>query len=180
MTIDQSLVTAKVNHWLQRIVLGLELCPFARREIDNNKVRFSIAEETSEEALLMHVEKECLFLESNPTVETTLLVIPTQLRSFNQFLEFLDLANGLVEMLNFEGVFQLASFHPDYQFAGTTMDAAENYTNRSPYPIIHILREKSISTAIKSYPDADKLAQRNIAKMEKLGRNKLQSILKDC
>ena len=126
--------------WLEQVVIGLNLCPFAHREFANDRVRFAITDATTELQLLQSLESELQLLFGDPSIETTLLIHPQALGDFADYNQFLDLADGLLVQMNLEGIFQIASFHPDYQFDGTSPGDAENYTNRSPYPTLHILR----------------------------------------
>ena len=164
--------------WLESVVIELNLCPFAQREFVNNRVRFAISDANSELLLLQALESELQLLFGDATIETTLLVHPQVLGEFGAYNQFLDLADGLLVQMNLEGVFQIASFHPDYQFAGTEPDDAENYTNRAPYPTLHILREASLAKAIASTPDIDQVPERNIQTMNALGEEKLKRLFR--
>jgi hypothetical protein len=165
---------AAVRNWLESIVIELNLCPFAKRELINDRVRFVETNATSQVQLLQALETEFEHLVANASTETTLLIHPNVLADFADYNEFLELADGLLVQMEFDGVFQIASFHPDYQFAETHPDDAENYTNRSPYPILHILREESLSRAIENTADIDQIPLRNIQKMNELGAEKLR------
>jgi len=173
-------VTDAIKSWLNQVVVGLNLCPFAKRELASNRVRFMASAATTEEALLLDLQGELQRLEADPQVETTLLIHPQVLTDFSDYNQCLDLADAMLEDLGFEGVFQIASFHPDYQFGGTEPGDAENYTNRSPYPLLHILREDRLERAIDSYPDVDQIPARNIELMEQMGADKLQALFKAC
>ena len=160
--------------WLENIVIGLNLCPFAALEFDNDRVRFAVSDAATELHLLQALESELQYLFGNSAVETTLLIHPEVLSDFADYNQFLDLAEGLLVQMNLEGVFQIASFHPDYQFEGTHADDVENYTNRSPYPTLHILREASLARAIDATPDIDQVPKRNIQTMKHLGAEKIR------
>lgn len=166
--------------WVEDVVVGYNLCPFAKRELVRNRVRFVVSEAVTEDELLQALHAELQRLDDEPEIETTLLIHPGVLRDFGLYNEFLDAADGLLAYLDMEGVYQIASFHPDYQFAETEPDAAENYTNRSPFPMLHLLREASLEAAIDSYPDVDEIPQRNIELMEKLGEDKMRNTLAAC
>jgi hypothetical protein len=166
--------------WVEDVVVGYNLCPFAKRELVRNRVRFVVSEAGTEDELLQALHSELQRLEDEPEIETTLLIHPGVLNDFGPYNEFLDAADGLLAYLEMEGVYQIASFHPDYQFAETEPDAAENYTNRSPFPMLHLLREASLEAAIDSYPDVDGIPQRNIELMNELGTEKMRSILRSC
>ena len=169
---------AAVRNWLESVVVELNLCPFAKRELINDRVRFVETDATSQVQLLQALETEFEHLVANASTETTLLIHPNVLADFADYNEFLELADGLLVQMEFDGVFQIASFHPDYQFAETHPDDAENYTNRSPYPILHILREESLSRAIENTADIDQIPLRNIQKMNELGAEKLKLLFR--
>ncbi|GAA0842296.1 DUF1415 domain-containing protein [Marinobacter szutsaonensis] len=166
--------------WVEDVVVGYNLCPFAKRELVRNRVRFVVSEAETEDDLLHALHSELQRLDDEPEIETTLLIHPNVLEDFGPYNEFLDAADGLLAYLEMEGVYQIASFHPDYQFEGTEPDSAENYTNRSPFPMLHLLREASLEAAIDSYPDVEGIPQRNIELMEKLGAEKMRNILRSC
>ena len=169
-----------VQLWVERLVVGLNLCPFAKRELIKNRVRFSVSPATSEQQLLEDLQIELQKLSSDDDIETTLLIHPDVLQDFYTYNQFLDLADALLEQLQLDGVYQIASFHPDYQFGGTEIDDVENYTNRAPYPMLHLIREQSLERAIASYPHVEEIPQRNIELLESMGRDKIQALLQSC
>jgi len=164
-----------VRQWVKTFVIEMNLCPFAKYEMLNNRVRFTTTRAITEEQLLMSLQDELEFLSNDPSVETTLLIHSNVLQDFYDYNEFLSNADKLLLEMGLEGTYQVASFHPDYQFGGTNPDDAENYTNRSPYPLLHLIREESLERAIAEYPDVDQVPARNVALMNSLGRNKLQA-----
>lgn len=175
---DNNQVEAAVRRWVETMVIGLGLCPFARRELDNERVRFAVSDAITEQALLVDLEAELELLEQDASVETTLLVHPRVLETFYDYNQFLDYAERLLQQMELEGVYQVASFHPDYQFAGTQPDDAENYTNRSPYPVLHLLREESLDRVLETTEFAEQIPERNIALMNEMGAAKLSALLK--
>lgn len=177
---DATQVKNATLNWITRTVVGLNLCPFAKRELDNERIKIIVSSASNAEAVLEELLREIEHLDDHPEIETSLLVTPNTLLDFFDYNDFLESANLLLEKFNFEGVFQIASFHPDYQFSDTSFDDAENYTNRSPYPMLHILREESLERAIQQHPDIDSIPIRNIAHMEKLGAEKMRAQLEDC
>ncbi|MFG1495540.1 DUF1415 domain-containing protein [Saccharospirillum sp. HFRX-1] len=177
---SQDSVIQAVQRWVERLVIGENLCPFAKRELVRDRVRFVHSSATNEADLLLDLDAELNRLLADAEVETTLLIHPQVLEDFLNFNNFLDQADALLRHKKLEGEFQIASFHPDYQFAGTEPDDAENYTNRSPYPVLHLLREASLEDAIERYPDTADIPERNIARMEAMGVTRLQQILADC
>jgi hypothetical protein len=171
---DEQAVIEATRRWIAEVVIGLELCPFARRVFEANRIRYVVSAAAAEPALLADLRAEIEALAAAPAerVETTLLIHPRVLGDFLDYNDFLDAAEGLIEELGQRGVIQVASFHPEYQFAGTAADAVENYTNRSPYPMLHLLREDSITAA---GDEAGLLAipERNIETMRRVGREEM-------
>lgn len=176
---DQEIISA-VRRWVETVVIDLELCPFARRELIADRVRFTVTSASSEQELLETLALELELLEATPAIETTLVIHPEVLTDFLDYNQFLDNADRLLTALELEGVFQIASFHPDYQFAGTQKDDAENFTNRSPYPVLHLLREDNLEKAIESTPDIDDVPGRNIETMNRMGVDDLRARLAAC
>ena len=169
-----------VRQWVEALVVGMNLCPFAKREMVKNRVRFTTTESTTQEQLLIALQAELELLNTDPLVETTLLIHVNVLRDFHDYNRFLGYADSLLVEMELEGIYQIASFHPDYQFDGTMPDDAENYTNRSPYPMLHLIREASLERVIADYPEVDQIPARNIALMNELGQDKLQALLRSC
>ena len=172
-------VVADTRRWLERAVIGLNLCPFAKAVHAKGQVRFVHSDATTAEALLAQLGEELLLLrDTDPEqVDTTLLVHPRVLQDFLDYNDFLEAADALVAELDLEGVLQVASFHPQYQFAGTLPDDIENCTNRSPYPTLHLLREDSVTRAVAAYPDPDAIIDRNIQTLRTLGPDGWQKLL---
>ncbi|HVY08086.1 MAG TPA: DUF1415 domain-containing protein [Burkholderiales bacterium] len=164
---------AATRDWLEKAVIGLNLCPFAREVHLKDRIRYCASESRTARELLRDLMEELRALDAaDPSLcETTLLIHPFALTRFPDYNEFLDEADDAVAELGFEGVLQVASFHPQYQFEDTAADDIENYTNRSPYPMLHLLREASVERAVTSHPDTTAIYRRNIATMRKLGRD---------
>lgn len=164
-------VVEAVRHWLSRAVIGLNLCPFAKSVYVKNQVRYVVSPATRAEDLLEELEGELRALaDADPAqTDTTLLIVPHALADFLAYNDFLYFAERLLRSLRLAGTLQIASFHPDYQFEGTEADDIENYTNRAPYPILHLLREDSIARAAEAFPDAADIYERNQATMRRLG-----------
>tara|TARA_R110001592_G_scaffold362052_1_gene674732 strand:- start:8014 stop:8571 length:558 start_codon:yes stop_codon:yes gene_type:complete len=165
-----------VIHWLKTIVIGLNFCPFARKPFESNCVRIVCEEFTEEDAILELVLVELNKLEETEASEiaTTLIVLPRAYPDFHDFNSLLFVLNNVLEMEGFEGMFQIASFHPAYQFAGTETDDVENFTNRAPYPILHLLREDSLSKALDQHPDPDGIPDKNIRLLKSLSESQLK------
>lgn len=157
--------------WLEKAVIGLNLCPFARAVHVHDRIRYRVSDATTPDALRAHLREELEHLAAADatTCETTLLIHPHVLEDFPEYNDFLTVAERMVKKLRLDGVLQVASFHPQYQFADAAPDAIENYTNRSPWPILHLLRESSIERAIESVPDAAGIYERNIATLRRIG-----------
>jgi hypothetical protein len=162
---------AATRRWLERAVIGLNLCPFAKAVLAKQQVRFVLSDASTPDALLSQLGEELLLLRDTPAdqVDTTLLIHPGVLADFLDYNDFLGQADALVEALGLEGVLQVASFHPDYQFADSATDAVENFTNRAPFPTLHLLREDSVSRAVDAFPDPDAIVGRNIQTLRELG-----------
>ena len=171
---------APTRRWVEQAVIGLNLCPFAKREWVRDRVRIVVTHDTEEWALLATLHAELDFLEANPAVETTLIVHPDLLTDFFDYNQFLGDADALLNGLDLEGIYQIASFHPDYQFGGTDPDDAENYTNRSPFPMLHLLREASLEGAIARYPDVDSIPDNNMNLMNDKGADYMRALLAGC
>jgi hypothetical protein len=167
-----------VRRWLESVVIELNLCPFAKRELINDRVRFEETDAVNEVQLLQALEAELEHLVGNASIETTLLIHPRVLENFADYNQFLEMADGLLLQMELDGVFQIASFHPDYQFADTHPDDSENYTNRSPFPLLHLLREEGLARAIEHTPDVDQIPLRNIRKMNELGTQELKLLFR--
>ena len=179
---DADTVIAHTRCWIEQVVIKLNLCPFARKPFESGRVRFVVSTANQPEALRADLQTELAFLSSTAaeTVETTLLIHPYTLNKFLDYNDFLDVADALIEEQNYGGEFQVASFHPLYQFVGTSADAAENYTNRSPYPTLHLLREENLERAIEGFPHPEKIPERNIRTLNELGAEHLRETLRLC
>ncbi|MDF1818332.1 MAG: DUF1415 domain-containing protein [Immundisolibacteraceae bacterium] len=173
-------IIQSVRQWVETLVVGLNLCPFAKPELLNDRVRFTVTDATTEPHLLLDLQHELELLTRDESIETTLLIHPNVLQDFDTYIQFLDQVDALLEQLELEGIYQMASFHPDYQFAGTEPNAAENYTNRAPYPVLHLLREASMERAIASFPGVEEIPERNIELLEGMGAEKMQALLRAC
>lgn len=176
---DDAAVIASTRRWVEGFVIGLNLCPFARRPSENGRIRYALTAADSEEALLAALDAELnrLIAATREEIETTLLVHPHALADFLDYNDFLTEADRLLVRRGLRGIVQIASFHPHYQFAGTRPDSVENSTNRSPFPMLHLLREQSITEAAGEDPDRLlDIPQRNIALLRRLGRDEVQRL----
>lgn len=168
-TMLESSVIGKTRQWIESVVVGLNFCPFAKRELRRDAVRFSVCSSGDTADALQQLIAECGHLDAQPETETTLLIIPEGFADFLDYLDLAALAEDLLAEQGYEGIYQVASFHPDYCFADAGPDDAANYTNRSPYPMLHLLREASLDTAIDNYPDIDSIPENNMEKARALG-----------
>lgn len=169
MTKDNEIVIYQTTKWIKEIVVGLNFCPFAGRELLRNSVHYQVVR-GSVEKVAEAIVLEFIRLDENPLIETTLLILPEPpFDSFDFFLSVIEVTEDILVKMDYEGVYQLAHFHPDYQFQDTTIDDPTNYTNRSPYPILHILRAESMEKALENYPNPDEIPKRNIEVARKIG-----------
>lgn len=173
-------VVEATRHWLERAVIGLNLCPFAKAVHVKRQIRYVVSEAATPDALLDELEQELAWLDvTDPAqTDTTLLIVPQQFDEFLDFFFFLNEADALLKRMELEGVLQIASFHPRFEFAGNDPDDIANYTNRSPYPTLHLLREASLDRAVAAFPDAADIYERNIETLEKLGHDGWDNLLK--
>jgi hypothetical protein len=169
--IDHDAVIEATRNWVDKAVIGLNLCPFAKAVYVKEQIRYVVSDAETPEELLEQLMDELQYLSDTPAekVDTTLIIHPNVLNDFEDYNEFLDVADAAVEDMQLDGEIQVASFHPDYQFANTDKNDIGNYTNRSPYPTLHLLREDSIDRAVEAFPEAEDIFEKNIETMEKLG-----------
>ena len=171
MTIAQDTIISQTQEWLTKAVIGLNLCPFAKSVHVKEQIRYVVSEAETPEALLEDLINELAVLrDTDPEqLDTTLLIHPKVLGDFEEYNDFLDVVDAAVEDMELDGELQVASFHPQYQFEGTEPDDIENYTNRTPYPTLHLLRESSIERAVDSFSDAADIYETNMETLRKLG-----------
>lgn len=148
--------------WLKDFVIKLNLCPFAKRPFEQDKVHFALSEASDNESLLIKLLTECERLDNTEGLDTTLLVLPALDKSFDDYLDFIALAEDFLSAQDYDGVYQIASFHPQYCFAGNEVDALDNFTNRSPHAMVHIIREAQLERMIAAYGDTSEIPKRNI------------------
>lgn len=177
---DQDKYIYHVQRWINKTVIGLNFCPFARRSVENNALHYRVENGHKKKVILNTLLTECEFLLNNPNVDTSIIILANGYSSFYQYLDLLTIANSLLEMEGYTGVFQLASFHPDYCFDGVDEDDASNFTNRSPYPLLHILREEQLEAALALYPEPEAIPQRNINMARTKGILYMASLLKEA
>ena len=170
-TASNEAIIAATQTWLERAVIGLNLCPFAKAVHVKNQIRYVVSRATTHEELLNDLLNELELLAETPSekIDTTLLIHPGVLADFLDYNDFLDVVDEALEDMDLDGELQIAGFHPRYQFADTQPDDIENFTNRSPYPMLHLLRESSVAIAVSAFPEADKIFDKNIETLRKLG-----------
>lgn len=172
-------IISQTKSWLEQTVIGHNFCPFAAQPFLQDRIRYWLLQGKNPEEHLEILVREMEYLHAHPEIETSLLILPAALGDFHEYLDFLEIAMALLAEQGYEGVFQLASFHPHYKFAGSEEDDAANFTNRSPYPMLHLLREESVEKAIDSHPDPEAIPERNIAHAQEIGADVFRKILID-
>ena len=177
---DDIKIIAQTKKWVSSVIIAHNYCPFAKREVDKERVRYHVEHKTEFNSLLHAVLHECVWLDQNADTETTLIIFPFGLNDFNLYLDCLVLAEDLLIAQGYEGVYQLASFHPDYCFQGADENDPANFTNRSPYPMFHLIRESSVQAAIEKHPDTDSIPERNVEYARAQGLEKMTALLKEC
>ncbi|HCH5093006.1 DUF1415 domain-containing protein [Vibrio parahaemolyticus] len=175
---DINAITQQVDQWLNDVVIGLNLCPFAAKPQRNKQIKIFVSEATQEEALLEDILLQLIELSTTEPekLETTLVVVPNMLQDFWDYNFCIDWVEGLIKQQDWEGIFQVATFHPDYCFGGAAPEDDENLTNRSPYPIFHLIREESMEKVLKHYPDPESIPDTNIARVSALSEEERKEL----
>jgi uncharacterized protein len=178
--IDTDKIITQTKKWIKDVVVGCNFCPFAAREIKRDSIHYEVLFNATNELTLQAVAKMFTLLDSNETVETVLLIMPNAFDAFNPYLDIVDKAEQLLEKENYEGIYQIASFHPQYLFAGSSIIDPSNYTNRSPYPMLHFLREESVSRVIDAHPNIDDVPEQNVQFAKEKGLEYMQKLFASC
>lgn len=165
------------KEWLDEIIIGLNICPFAKKEFVNNTIHYHLSKTDQVKAALHEFIEQCRYLQAHDELETTLIIYSSGFRGFERYLDLIEYANDLLVDSGFEGIFQIASMHPEYCFDGEDYDDASNFTNRSPYPILHIIREASMSRVLAVYNEPEKIPENNIKLAHEKGANFFQQVL---
>ncbi|CAH1535357.1 conserved hypothetical protein [Vibrio jasicida] len=175
---DINAITEQVDQWLNDVVIGLNLCPFAAKPQRNKQIKIFVSEASQEEALLEDILLQLIELSNTEPekLETTLVVVPNMLQDFWDYNFFIDWVEGLIKQQDWEGIFQVATFHPDYCFGGAEPEDDENLTNRSPYPVFHLIREESMEKVLKHYPDPESIPDTNIARVSALSEEERKKL----
>ncbi len=168
------------ENWIKSVVVACNFCPFAAKELLRKSIRYVVMPAFSAEESLEKLSEELQFLDNQADIETTFLIFPEGFANFEAYLDLVEWAEELVEDLDYEGIYQIASFHPEYCFEGAAENDPANYTNRSPYPMLHILREDSITSALEHFPDAEGIPQRNIDFAQSKGLKYMQLLRAAC
>lgn len=177
---EDSSIIEHTKNWLRDVVIGCNFCPFAGREFKRETIRYAVVQDSGREKILQTLALELERLNDYPGIETTLIIIPENFEDFHSYLDLVSLSEMLIEREGYEGIYQVASFHPNYLFAGSSENDASNYTNRSPYPMLHLLREESISNALESYPNPESIPERNIEYANRKGLQYMQALRQAC
>ena len=170
----------ETKKWLETVVIAHNICPFAKRVFDDGKIHFHVETSMDVATCLENLLDECARLDENEAIETTLLIYANAFANFDDYLDFVEIAQALLEAEDYEGIYQLASFHPNYCFEGSNENDAANYTNRSPYPMLHLLRESSLEKALENYPNPEDIPENNIKLTRELGLEKMRDTLEAC
>ncbi|CAH1208124.1 conserved hypothetical protein [Vibrio harveyi] len=175
---DINAITEQVDQWLNDVVIGLNLCPFAAKPQRNKQIKIFVSEASQEEGLLEDILMQLIELSNTEPekLETTLVVVPNMLQDFWDYNFFIDWVEGLIKQQDWEGIFQVATFHPDYCFGGAEPEDDENLTNRSPYPVFHLIREESMEKVLKHYPDPESIPDTNIARVSALSEEERKKL----
>lgn len=176
----EQLIIDQTKKWITDVVVGCNFCPFAAREVKRDSISYEVLQHADMETTLQAVASTFSYLDEHPDTETSLLILPGSFESFEDYLQLVELAESLLEQEEYEGIYQVASFHPAYLFAGSSENDPANYTNRSPYPMLHFLREESVSQAVDSHPDIDDVPNQNISYTQEKGLAHMQQLLAAC
>ncbi|RYF88812.1 MAG: DUF1415 domain-containing protein [Chitinophagaceae bacterium] len=177
---DKQLIIDQTKKWIADVVIACNFCPFAAREVKRGSILYEVLPDATPEAALKAVATMFAHLDENAEIETALIILPGSHESFDDYLNLVQLADDLLIKEAYEGIYQLASFHPKYVFAGSSETDASNFTNRSPYPMLHFLREESVSKAVDAHPDIDAVPMHNIEFAQNKGLTHMQQLLDAC
>lgn len=169
-------IKQQVQTWLTSFIIKYNICPFAKKEHDKDSIHYVVVDSKDTALCLEAVILECRRLDTEAEIETTLIIYPDYFIQFDDYLDFLSMAESLLIEQGYEGIYQLASFHPEYCFEGESQSDPANYTNRSPYPMLHLIREHSLEIALQTFPHPELIPQRNIEFTRKMGLEKIQAI----
>lgn len=177
---ENSLIVQHTKKWIKDVVIGLNFCPFANKEYKNDTIRYQVSNSKDMSEVLMQLIEECEFLDLNEETSTTLLILSEGFQDFDEYLFIVDLCEQLLLKQKYEGVYQIATFHPEFIFEGEDPDDPANYTNRSIYPMLHLLREEQLEDAIDNFPDTESIPDKNMEVARKLGLEKIKALRAAC
>ena len=177
---DDEQVIAHTHKWIVDVVVGCNFCPFAAKELKKNAVRYQVERSGDTQTVLESFIKECIVLDENDSISTTLLILPGQFENFEDYLDLVAMAEELLEDEDYEGIYQVASFHPQYLFGGAPADDPANYTNRSPYPMLHLLREDAVEEALEKFPHPERIPENNISYARAKGLEQMEKLRAAC
>lgn len=179
MISDENIILS-TKKWVTEVVVGCVFCPFAAREVKKESIHYEVVHKDEIESCLLSIIQECVRLDENEQIETTLIIFPHQFSDFEEYLDFAELAEELMIDEGYEGIYQIASFHPDYLFADSEEEDPANYTNRSIYPMLHLLREESIETALENYENPEEIPERNVRFAREKGLIYMENLRNAC
>lgn len=177
--ISEAKIIEQTRKWIQQVVIGMNFCPFAAKPFKDERIEYIVVSRANHNTALQTLMQECYRLEEENETETSFIIFPDSFLDFEEYLDLVDLTETLIKNEGFDGVYQVASFHPDYIFSGTNHKDAANYTNRSPYPMLHILREESLEEAIKKHPDTGKIPEKNVILAREKGLEFMKNLFKN-
>jgi uncharacterized protein len=177
---QHEIIIAQIKKWITDVVVGCNFCPFAAKEIKRDSVFYEVVNGADSKVILEKLSSVFTKMDDDDNLETALLIIPEGFQFFTSYLNLVETAEKFLEKENYEGVYQIASFHPQYLFAGSNEDDPANYTNRSPYPMLHILREESLSKVIDNFPNVDDIPEKNIKHAQAKGLAQMKLLLFNC
>lgn len=177
---DDPIIIKQTQAWIKNVVIACNFCPFAQREVQRGSIRYVVVRSEDMDVCMEAMFAECVRLDEDESIETTLVIFPGVFKSFKKYLLLVEHCEDMLEDNEYEGIYQVASFHEDYQFAGSRHDDPANYTNRSPYPMLHLLRESSLDRALANYPDPENIPQRNIEYAHKMGLEQMKILRDSC
>jgi hypothetical protein len=173
-------VIERTRKWIMEVVVKCNFCPFAAREVKRDSIRYAVTQHLTQKEALTALLEECRLMDADEQIETTLLIFSQGFKSFREYLQLVEKAEKLVHKNGYEGIYQIASFHPDYFFAGASMDDAANFTNRSVYPMLHILREGSIEKVLERYPEPERIPEANMRFAREKGAAYMKMLRDSC
>jgi hypothetical protein len=173
-------VIIETKNWIEKVVIGCQFCPFAAREFVRNSIHYQVSTSKEMAEFLAELIDECRRLDNHPEIETSFLILPEGMNDFYDYLHLVDLSEKLIRKQKYEGIYQVASFHPDYVFADAETDDAANYTNRSLYPMLHLLREESLESALDKFPDPENIPVRNMEYARSKGLEFMKALREAC